>query len=259
METASSAYRPVQFTSFVQRWQDLRNTAGNKAVGLSQRPKDAHLIYRQISEDKNCDFQVQFWVFTSRCFCWKLPPGNLSWCIPVDALGKEAVARNRAGIVPSCGSVSRDRREPSGGFWWKVAFSPQQSWSQWTISSPGKHRFCDAEHGGTGRCLWDEVVGVQTWAHQEGSLARSWERWPGGSRGEGMPHMPRKQPQLGPQEEGPPPRLPHVAALFPGLWAGGLPTRSVFVLGHLALQSPARDKLRMCTNTPMAPRAADGY
>ena len=74
-----------------------------------------------------------------------------------------------------------------------------------------------------------------------------------------MPHMPRKQPQLGPQEEGPPPRLPHVAALFPGLWAGGLPTRSVFVLGHLALQSPARDKLRMCTNTPTAPRAADGY
>ena len=40
---------------------------------------------------------------------------------------KEAVARNRAGIVPSFSSVSRDRREPSGGFWWKVAFSPQKS------------------------------------------------------------------------------------------------------------------------------------
>lgn len=51
----------------------------------------------------------------------------------------------------------------------------------------------------------------------------------------------------------------HVAAQFPGLGAGGLPAGSVFVLGHLSLQSPAKDKLRICTNTPAAPRAADGY
>ena len=51
----------------------------------------------------------------------------------------------------------------------------------------------------------------------------------------------------------------HVAAQFPGLRAGGLPAGSVFVLGYLSLQSPAKDKLRICANTPATPRAADGY
>ena len=50
-----------------------------------------------------------------------------------------------------------------------------------------------------------------------------------------------------------------MAAQFLGLRAGGLPAGSVFVLGHLSLQSPAKDKLRVCVNTPATPRAADGY
>ena len=42
-------------------------------------------------------------------------------------LVKEAVAKNRAGIVPSCGSVSRDRRPPAvafGGRWPSPPSSP---------------------------------------------------------------------------------------------------------------------------------------
>ena len=39
---------------------------------------------------------MQFWVFTGRCFCWKLPAGNLSWCIPVDALGQRSCGQEQS-------------------------------------------------------------------------------------------------------------------------------------------------------------------
>lgn len=93
-----------------------------------QRPKDAAWYIIRFQKIRTVDFQVQFWVFTSRCFCWKLPPGNLSWCIPVDALGKEAVSRNRTGILPSCGSVSRDRRGAQRWLLVEGGLLPQQSW-----------------------------------------------------------------------------------------------------------------------------------
>ena len=96
---------------------------------------------------------MQFWVFTGKCFCWKLPAGNLSWCIPVDALGQRSCGQEQSWHRAILRLCVQGQEAPSGGFWWKVAFSPRKSWSQWTISSPGKHKFCDAEHRGTGCCL----------------------------------------------------------------------------------------------------------
>lgn len=216
-EMASSAYRPVQFISFVQRWQDLRNTAGNKAVGLGQSPEDAHLQCLRISEDKNCDFPVQFWVFTGRCFCWKLPAGNLSWCVPVDALGQRSCDQERSwhrAILWLCvqGQEGARRRLLVGGGLLPPAvlgavskFITRQAQVLWRRAH--RNRPPALRRGGRADS-----------SPQEGSLARSWRRWPGGRGAEGAPHVPRKRPRLSPQEEGPPPTWPH-SSLASGLVA----------------------------------------
>ena len=73
-----------------------------------------------------CNFESSRAGASAESFLQEIFPDVSQWM----HLVKEAVIRNGAGIVPSCGSVSRDRREPGDGFWWEVAFSPQQSWGQ---------------------------------------------------------------------------------------------------------------------------------
>lgn len=73
-----------------------------------------------------CNFESSRAGASAESFLQEIFPDVSQWM----HLVKEAVAKNRAGIVPSCGSVSRDRRPPAvafGGRWPSPPGSPEVS------------------------------------------------------------------------------------------------------------------------------------
>lgn len=73
-----------------------------------------------------CNFESSRASASAESFLQEIFPDVSQWM----HLVKEAVAKNRAGIVPSCGSVSRDRRPPAvafGGRWPSPPGSPEVS------------------------------------------------------------------------------------------------------------------------------------
>ena len=196
MEMASSAYRPVRSSPLSRDdkiWETLPEI----------RPWGSARVPKMLAWNKNCDFQVQFWVFTGRCFCWKLPAGNLCWRVPVDALGQRSCDQERSwhrAILWLCvqGQEGARRRLLVGGGLLPPAvlgsvneFIARQAQVLWRRAR------------GTGRRLWD-AVGVQTRAHRRaaspgpggGDLGEGGRRVRPTCPGSGLDSVPRKRLRL---------------------------------------------------------------